>query len=404
MQFNKLTGYLCFLLLVVSSLTGCPGGGGSKHNSSSTDNTADNELKISIADQVNIPYVSVTVCVPNTDICKTIDHVLLDTGSTGLRLMKSALTSTFTNQLSAVKDSTNHQLAECMQFADGYVWGPLYKADVKLAKEFASNIVMHVIDDTVWPVPSSCSEMTQNPENTPQSFGANGVLGVGSSKQDCGAYCAKSSLNVYYSCTQSSCTETTVDVTDQVHNPAVFFAANNNGVVISLPAISAAGQSNVTGSVIFGIGTAANNQLGNAKIFSIDENGMFITQYKNLIFDQSFMDTGSNGLYFEDSEIPLCTGQLDGFYCPDSTLALSATLTAANVANTTGATKTINFSIANTSKLSGTNAAFNNLGGTVPSTLSGMFDWGLPFFFGRTVYNAFDEANTSGGVGPYVAF
>ena len=35
----------------------------------------------------NVPYVTVTVCAPgSTTNCQTIDHVLLDTGSVGLRL------------------------------------------------------------------------------------------------------------------------------------------------------------------------------------------------------------------------------------------------------------------------------------------------------------------------------
>ena len=40
----------------------------------------------------NEPCVSVTVCVPGTSTCQTIDHLLLDTGSTGLRIFSQALT------------------------------------------------------------------------------------------------------------------------------------------------------------------------------------------------------------------------------------------------------------------------------------------------------------------------
>ena len=32
------------------------------------------------------------------------------------------------------------------------------------------------------------------------------------------------------------------------------------------------------------------------------------------------------------------------------------------------------------------------------------FDWGLPFYFGRTVYTAIENAATAVGTGPYVAF
>jgi hypothetical protein len=32
------------------------------------------------------------------------------------------------------------------------------------------------------------------------------------------------------------------------------------------------------------------------------------------------------------------------------------------------------------------------------------FDFGVPFFFGRSVYTAFEQRSTSSGAGPYVAF
>jgi hypothetical protein len=32
------------------------------------------------------------------------------------------------------------------------------------------------------------------------------------------------------------------------------------------------------------------------------------------------------------------------------------------------------------------------------------FDWGLPFFYGRNVYNAIENHTTTAGTGPYVAF
>jgi hypothetical protein len=35
---------------------------------------------------------------------------------------------------------------------------------------------------------------------------------------------------------------------------------------------------------------------------------------------------------------------------------------------------------------------------------AGVFDWGLPFFFGRTVFTAFSGASTPAGPGPYWAF
>ena len=43
-------------------------------------------------DSIDVPFVSVTLCVPGTTSCQTIDHVIVDTGSSGLRIISSVLT------------------------------------------------------------------------------------------------------------------------------------------------------------------------------------------------------------------------------------------------------------------------------------------------------------------------
>jgi hypothetical protein len=58
------------------------------------------------------------------------------------------------------------------------------------------------------------------------------------------------------------------------------------------------------------------------------------------------------------------------------------------------------FQIANTEQLVNTrNAVFNNLGGDFST-----FDWGLPFFLGRTVFVGIEEQSSSLGTGPFFAF
>src|SRR4051812_16492133 len=47
----------------------------------------------------NKPCVSVTVCTPGTSTCQTINDILLDTGSWGLRVFKSALNGLSLNPL-----------------------------------------------------------------------------------------------------------------------------------------------------------------------------------------------------------------------------------------------------------------------------------------------------------------
>jgi hypothetical protein len=58
------------------------------------------------------------------------------------------------------------------------------------------------------------------------------------------------------------------------------------------------------------------------------------------------------------------------------------------------------FQVANTQSLVNTrNSVFNNLGGNFST-----FDWGLPFFLGRTVFVGIEGQASSLGTGPFFAF
>jgi len=61
-------------------------------------------------------FATVTVCVPgSTSECQAIDHVLVDTGSSGLLLLGSVLTLS----LPALTDDKGATLAECTQLISG---------------------------------------------------------------------------------------------------------------------------------------------------------------------------------------------------------------------------------------------------------------------------------------------
>jgi hypothetical protein len=148
---------------------------------------------------VNTPFVSVKVCVPGTSTCQTIDHIEVDTGSTGLRLMSSVLTITLPGEM----DTSGHRLAECLKFADGTSWGSLAVADIQLpvSGKTASNVNVHIIGDPTYKTPPS--DCSGTPENTVTAFGANGILGVGPFAQDCGSACVAAATPIpatYYSC------------------------------------------------------------------------------------------------------------------------------------------------------------------------------------------------------------
>jgi hypothetical protein len=125
------------------------------------------------------------------------------------------------------------------------------------------------------------------------------------------------------------------------------------------------------------------------------------TTFKGQGYPGSFLDSGSNGLFFLNTAatgMPVCT-DASGFYCPlsPSTQSLSATITGAN-----NASATVDFSVTNADNLFSNqgDSVFGDLGGPSP----GIFDWGLPFFFGRNVFTAIDGAPTPNGTGPYWAF
>src|SRR4051812_4772400 len=172
---------------------------------------------------LNQPFVSVTICVPGTSNCQTIGGILIDTGSFGLRILSSAVTLPLPQQTGAA----SAPVVECLPFLDGFTWGPVHTADVKLAGEQASSIPIQLIGVDRFPtIPSACSSQGSS-EETADDLGSNGILGVGMGTVDCGSSCTlpgASNPGLYYSCpTAASCTVTTASIASQVINPVVRF-------------------------------------------------------------------------------------------------------------------------------------------------------------------------------------
>ena len=405
-------------LALVTGLIFLGGCGGSSSSSTTSTPAANNTAAVTVGfgplgaagGIVNGIYTSVTVCAPGTSNCETVDNVLLDTGSAGLRILNSALTTVPASSLGTIKDSSGDQLQECVQYGDtSYSWGPMLVADVELAGEKASSLPIQVIGDNSFAVPSQCLATPvlfgYGNDDTVAALGANGILGLGAFGYplDCGSYCTSSSDLTqsgypYYVCpTGQACSATTVPTQDQATNPvAAFSSADNNGVLVTLPSIPALGAANgtVSGSLIFGIGTQTDNALATtATVYALDEygdipaftyNGVSYTSPTNW----SVLDTGSNSLEFLDANTLASVGIIEcadapGLYCPTSTIPFTVTASGAN--STSG---TIMFSIMNADTLFNTNnAAFNDLGGdSGTSPANDFFDFGLPFFFGRSVY------------------
>jgi hypothetical protein len=98
--------------------------------------------------------------------------------------------------------------------------------------------------------------------------------------------------------------------------------------------------------------------------------------------------------------IPSCTQpNLAFLYCPSSPLNFSAV----NTELSGSPSSLVRFQIADPRPLlqSG-NVAISNIGG--PTFSTGVFDWGLPFFFGRTVYVGLSGKTSVLGAGPFWAY
>jgi hypothetical protein len=383
-----------------------------------------------LGNYVNGPFVSVEVCVPGTSTCQTIDHVLVDTGSAGLRLLASQITINL-----PVLTSGSSSLNDCIQFLDNsFLWGNVAQADVKIAGEVASATSVQLIANpapNTYLIPAGC---TGTNEDTQRTLGANGILGVGQEPFDCGAGCdpvANAGGTIptfYYLCSTGTgcgnpvfvpcgalCGDTTAN--SQVTNPVFNFTGDNNGVILKLSAVNGTAAT-VSGSLVFGIGTQSNNALGSAAVLLLDQNDNFTTLFSGQTLNASFIDSGSNGLFFPNgieanfpgSNIPICTNNTS-FYCP--------ALTAFSATNESGSTNSsVNFSVDNADNLfaqNPTNFAFTDLAGPTPSgsgpcssTNPGAcsFDWGLPFFYGRNVFTAIRGATPPTGIpaGPFVAY
>lgn len=381
-------------------LIGCGGGSGSS-GSNTIVSSGTNVAPISVnggplGNYEDAAFVSVTVCVPGTSTCQTVDDVLVDTGSFGLRILSSALT---TVSLPQQKAADGNPVSECLTFLASYTWGPVQTADVQIAGEKASSVPIQVLSDSDFPVASQCSSSGFPSADTLDTLGANGLLGVGLAAQDCGNPCL-ASYDQYYECPSSGCVPIDQALGQQVVNPVALFAKDNNGVIVELPSVSSGGETSVSGSLVFGIGTQSNNALGGATVYTAPE-GSFTTSYNGQSYPESFLDSGSNAYFFLDSSLTgltNCGSDDEGFYCS------SKSFTATNQGG--GSSGTVSFSIADAETLFANqgNNAFSNIGGPSSNSAPFYFDWGLPFFLGRNVFVAIDGASTPGGTGPYWAY
>lgn len=397
----------------------------------------------------NTLFASVKVCEPGGGSCVTVDHVLVDTGSVGLRIIASKLSALALPALAPVSSSNPNgdPLWECYPFVIGGLWGSNVVADVGLGPLTAITVPIQLIQDNssaALQAPANCvSNSSGGVMTSASALGANGILGIGSVTLDCGLTCVTGNygthatdLKQYYSCPSSAadssqCTAAAVPANFQTHNPVSALPNGrdingiqvgpdySNGIVIRMPAVGGLGAATASGELIFGINSASNNQLGTLQpvylgttfsnsLGAPDPSYLGVTTlYNGQTLWGSYLDTGSNALFFNDApgtQITRCVGNADpsnpgmAWYCPASTLTRTAHLQ--DGLASPGIGLDVQFSVANAESLFFTsNAAFDNLAATAPLQTDGTatFAWGLPFYFGRQVYQSiWDLSSTTG--------
>jgi len=395
-------------LTLCLSLLSC--GGGGNLSAPPPPPTGNNTVSV-IVDQGPLPttnatantlYTTITVCSPGSSTnCQTIDHIEVDTGSYGLRILAPAMNATL--NLPVQMASSGNPLLECTQFVDGYSWGPVVLGDVQIGGESVASLPIQSIGDSRFTtIPSDCS--IGNEEDTVATFGANGILGIGPFVLDCPACETQVIAGTYYSCTATTCTGTIVPAANQVPNPVPSFAKDNNGTIIQLPAVANAGAATVTGTLTFGIDTQSNNASGTQTVMTVNDVAELTMIFNGTNLPQSFIDSGSNGIYFTDPGISLCTDAgLTSFYCPGNNLTLPLTIQGQNGVMTNNLTFLVGNAQTMLSNPAAANyAAFPLLAGTNSNAQS--FDFGLAFFYSRRVATAIEGNTTTVGTGPYVAF
>lgn len=365
-------------------------------------NTSINAIPVVANGGINNNYInalsgSINICQPNTQNCYTVNNVLFDTGSEGVRILASALPTNFLTPIS----TNNGNESECAVFADGVTFGNVALAQVQLGGLTSSSIPVQIIGQSNSYIPTACSDMGKAMQ-TVSNLGANGIVGIGAFQADCGLGCANNSNNNYYYSCQSGtgCSSTSMPEAQQLTNPIIAMPTYNNGTVISFPNISTSGVTAVNGYIYMGIGSATNNTY-NVNVIPLNSVGEMNVNYKGTIYPNSFLDSGSSIYGLIDSTMNTCSVSGNNFFCPEGLVNIPIVASDTNNVQNISSQITVNDA---TTLLSSGNIVFNDLATPLIGTLSNGIDLGLSFFFGKNIITGINGKTSNFGVGPYIGW
>jgi len=403
---GKITG----LVLLSIALTGCGGGGGTGDATASSVATsnwmsdpitglprqditvytqsniapADNVLPITVG-RTNKFLVSLTVCVPGSNLCQTVDKIMVDTGSVGLRIHASVL-PVLQGQL-PLQGQSGKVIAQCATFGNFYTWGSLRAADVGFGAHKASALPVQVYDDPALPAVSSTGCGTQIGgliDADPAAVQFNGVLGIRGTRLD--------ELGTFYSCQTSGKTCSTTVLTDKelLPNPIINLPQDNNGYQIVMPSIPIDGSSQVTGALVLGLNTQSNNNLSQtgtsaSNMLALDSKQR-VALYIDGVSYGALIDSGTSVNTLSTTNVPTCGASAPLAYC-SSPITMQPIQLAAAVKPTIVLVASLY--IGNWLNLLATNLpAIGTLTAKTPSTVvaNGVQSiLGAPFFYGKRI-------------------
>jgi hypothetical protein len=352
------------------------------------------------ANNANVPYTTVKICAPgSTTNCQIIDHVTVDTGSTGLRIAASALSPSLQpgNGLPAVAGgAASSSLTECEIYVSSFVYGPVVSADVYIAGKLVKNANMQVFGAPGYTVPDACSNQGGIETDTTQTFGGNGLIGVSFDLLD---------QSYYFDCQTSD--QTQCDFNNPypgLPNLVSQFSSDNNGVVLSLPSVPTAGLSTpVVGTLTFGVSTQTNNTPDPSTLAIANDPimGTFAAQVGSTWYS-AYIDSGTFVMFFNDTDdtalTPCDSSDYNaGLYCPATPQNIPITF--ANTGTTT-ALGSITYQVASADVVNTPSAiVYSNVAGPIAdsSTLNATtMAFGLSSFYGHNMYFLFDSMSAPG--------
>ena len=340
----------------------------------------------------NRMVVSVTVCEPGSERCATIDDVMVDTGSTGLRLEASAVPPWL--RLPPLPGPDGKPLAECLRFVHDTAWGTLNRADVRLGGLTATELPLQVIDDQGGVQPPACPRSDVRPTS-------NGTLGVGQNLFDCQGACEQraDAPGVFVRDGAGwSPVKGAVEPAYRLPNPVSYLPGYDNGIVIELPSPRNGGAHEVVGTLTFGVGFATGDRIGTAGILHLDGAGRFTTVLGGSSYPASYIDSGTETYVLHDDSLPPCP-DLAWAYCVQPRHPLDAELVGLD-----GARTSVNFAVGDYRARREQAAGASDDLAEAAEPKSTAFVWGAPFFLGRRVSLVMENKTVPGSpglVGPF---